>query len=207
MTHIRAIGLAVAATALLAACADPTPPVAPGAPFLALSDASAEQVPTQEDARQIAALAALLRSLGPGVDPEEAERAARISLLYPRQLRQEYGVTDPPVIHNIKVNSGLRPRGLCWHWAEDMEKRLRSENFRTLDVHRAIANAGNPLRLEHSTALLSAKGAPWNRSVVVDPWRFGGTLFWSKVVDDTRYRWHSQAEVHAMKRKRIEAGI
>ncbi|MDW4499825.1 hypothetical protein R5H30_17665 [Sulfitobacter sp. D35] len=206
LTDIGKAAVAVLCAAVLAGCAEQGPQVAPGTPSLAVAQASPSAVETSADEQEIATLAGLIRSLGPSVDAEEAARAARISLLYPRELRSRYGVTDPPIIHNIKVNSGQRPRGLCWHWAEDMEKRLKSENFRTLDIQRAIANAGNPLRLEHSTALITAKGDPWDAGVVVDPWRDGGDLYWSTVPQDTRYPWRAQREVLAEKRKRKAAG-
>jgi hypothetical protein len=106
---------------------------------------------------EIAALAAEIRALGPEVDPEEAMRAARISYERTRELAIQYEIVDPPLIHNTKVNMGLKPRGLCWHWAEDMESRLKEENFETLVLYRAIANADNPYRIDHSTAIIAAK--------------------------------------------------
>ncbi|WP_254439024.1 hypothetical protein [Ruegeria arenilitoris] len=137
----------------------------------------------------VARLAAQIQALGPEVDPEEAQRAARVTYAYTAQLAQEYQITDPPLIHNAKVNKGLRPRGLCWHWAEDIERRLKQENFRTLTLHRAIANADNPFRIDHSTAIISRRGDSMYEGVVLDPWRYGGVLFWSPLREDTRYEW------------------
>ena len=137
----------------------------------------------------VARLAAQIRALGPEVDPEEAQRAARIAYAYTAQLAQEYQITDPPLIHNAKVNKGLRPRGLCWHWAEDMERRLNQEKFHTLTLHRAIANADNPFRIDHSTAIISRRGTSMYDGVVLDPWRYGGILFWAPLRKDSRYEW------------------
>lgn len=137
----------------------------------------------------VARLATQIQALGPEVDPEEAQRAARIAYAYTAQLAQEYQITDPPLIHNAKVNKGLRPRGLCWHWAEDMERRLKQEEFRTLTLHRAIANADNPFRIDHSTAIISRRGDSMYDGVVLDPWRYGGVLYWSPLREDTRYDW------------------
>ncbi|WP_260065186.1 hypothetical protein [Ruegeria sp. B32] len=137
----------------------------------------------------VARLAAQIQALGPEVDPEEAQRAARVTYAYTAQLAQDYQITDSPLIHNAKVNKGLRPRGLCWHWAEDIERRLKQENFRTLTLHRAIANADNPFRIDHSTAIISRRGDSMYDGVVLDPWRYGGVLFWSPLREDTRYDW------------------
>lgn len=138
---------------------------------------------------EIAELEQGLLDLGPGIDPEEARRAARITYEYTYQLAQEYQITDPPLIHNMKVNAGLRPRGLCWQWAEDIEARLKQENFKTLVLFRAIANADSRILIDHSTAILSRRGDTMEQGVVIDPWRYGGVLFWSPLLEDTRYTW------------------
>lgn len=154
---------------------------------------------------EIGALAAEIVALGPDVDPEEARRAARISYSYSRELAIRYQIVDPPLIHNTKVNMGLKPRGLCWHWAEDMEARLKAENFRTLTLYRAIANADNPYRIDHSTAIIAAKGEGMYEGIVLDPWRTGGYLFWDQVTDDTRYNWVPREQVLDAKRRQLIA--
>lgn len=147
------------------------------------------------------ALARAILALSPTIDPQEAARAAAISYDYTAQLVVEYEITDPPLLHNFKVNRGIKPRGLCWHWAEDMERRLKAENFQTLDLHRAIANHDN-IRIDHSTAIVSAKGATMFEGMVIDPWRKGGVLTWMRVTEDDRYAWRPRAEVLAYYRAR-----
>tara|TARA_R110002049_G_scaffold23545_5_gene83461 strand:- start:16563 stop:17141 length:579 start_codon:yes stop_codon:yes gene_type:complete len=143
----------------------------------------------------IAGLSAAILRLSPSVDPAEANRAAQIAYRYTHELAIAYQITDPPLVHNAKVNSGKRARGLCWHWAEDMEQRLKAENFATLDLHRAIANGDNALLIDHSTAVISAAGAPMQAGIVLDPWRKGGVLFWSTVAQDRRYDWEERETV------------
>ena len=155
--------------------------------------------PTAE-AREVAALAQQIRDLGPEVDSAEASRAAQIAYEYTHQLSRQYEIIDSPLIHNAKVNAGLRERGLCWHWAEDIEARLKQENFRTLTLHRAIANHDKPLRIEHSTAIISRAGDDLYQGIILDPWRKGGVLFWSPVQEDHRYEWYPRENVLAYKR-------
>ena len=150
----------------------------------------------------IRTLQSQIMALGPEVDPEEAARAAEIAFSYTRELAIQYQITDPPLIHNTKVNMGLKPRGLCWHWAEDMERRLKAEGFQTLDMHRAIANADNAFRIEHSTAIVSRKGDAYLQGIVLDPWRLGGTLTFVPVLEDPDYRWDAQQDVLRRKRER-----
>ncbi len=167
--------------------------------------ACAAAPPSSDD--DVHRLAAQIQSLGPDVDPAEAQRAANIAYSYTAQLAREYEITDPPLIHNAKVNKGLRPRGLCWHWAEDIEKRLNQENFKTLTMHRAIANADNPFRIDHSTAIISRKGETMYQGVVLDPWRYGGVLYWATLPEDTRYDWVPRAVVLEKRRQQQVARL
>ncbi len=155
------------------------------------------------DQRDIYGLAQELQQLGPEVDPKEAERAARIAYDYALQLREEYQVTDSPLVHNAKVNNGFRDRGLCWHWAEDIERRLNQEQFRTLQMHRAISDPENPFRIDHSTAIISKRGDDMYDGVVLDGWRNGGALYWAPTREDTRYNWAPRIEVLRNKEQKL----
>ena len=151
----------------------------------------------------ISALSKSIEALGPSVDPLEARRAAEIAYAYTAQLAVEYEIEDSPLVHNTKVNMGVKPRGLCWHWAEDMENRLDAEGFETIAVERAIANAFNDWLIDHSTAIIVAKGDGFEDGIVIDPWRYGGHLFWDETLEDTRYNWVGREEVFAIKRAKM----
>ena len=178
--------IAALALVALAACGGPPPAATPD---------------------EVMRLAAAIASLGPEVDREEARRAAEISYAHTHRLALEYEITDPPIVHNTKVNLGIKPRGLCWHWARDMEKRLAQERFTTLDLHRAVANADNAFQLEHSTAIVSARGAAYDAGIILDPWRKGGRLTWLPVRDDNAYQWEPRNEVVARKLEREHGQI
>jgi len=179
---LRNLAQLAAMLLFLSACGTPTPN-----PEVTGSDA-------------VKRLEAGLMAMGPDIDPEEAARAAEIAYSYTRVLAEEYEIVDPPLVHNTKVNMGLKPRGLCWHWAEDMQKRFEAEDFQTLDVLRAIATA--PFRIDHSTVLLSPDGGDLSNAMVIDPWRFGGQLYWGMAPEDDRYAWRPQLEVLAEIRAR-----
>ncbi|WP_372835887.1 hypothetical protein [Puniceibacterium confluentis] len=157
-------------------------------------------VPDQPDAEKIAELSRAIAALRPGVDPREARRAARLAVEYPRQLAVAYEIEDSPLTHNSKVNAGLKPRGLCWHWSRDLGARLEQERFRTLDVRYAIANYKVAFRIEHSSVILTARGDPLEMGLVLDPWRYGGALYWGPVPEDTAYPWRPRDEVQAERR-------
>lgn len=144
----------------------------------------------------VLALAAALGALGPGVDPAEAGRVARVAYATSARLRVAYGIEDPPLVHNAKVNAGLKPRGLCYHWAEDMEAALREAvGFRTLAPLRGIANYDTPWRIEHSSVIVAARGAGLMDGIVIDPWRAGGALTWLPARDDAKYPWRPRLDV------------
>ena len=151
--------------------------------------------PSQGSHSEVVALAQALRGMSAQVDPAEAARAAELSYRYAFQLAQSYEITDPPLIHNAKVNKGIKARGLCYHWAADMQRLLTDAGFDTIEVQRAIANGDSLILIEHSTAVITAMGAPMHTGIVIDPWRQGGALFWSPVLQDTRYPWKTREEV------------
>ncbi len=155
-------------------------------------------VPTRDD---VSGLTQALLAMGPGVDPAEAERAARISYEAARELAIRWDVRDAPLIHNTKVNSGRKVAGLCYQYADAIEARLRQENFQTLDFHRGIANGTNIL-IDHSVVILSAPGQTMFQGIVIDGWRDAGRLFWKPTLEDKRYTWVSREDVFAARRAR-----
>ncbi|MDA7965989.1 hypothetical protein [Ruegeria sp.] len=135
-----------------------------------------------------------IQALGPDVDPNEARRAAEISYSYSQQLAQEWNVTDPAIIHNAKVINGFREHGLCNDWAQAMTRRLRQEDFRTLQLHWATSPP-TPFRIIHHSALISARGDGIEDGIILDPWRNSGRLHWAPTREDTRYNWRPRLEV------------
>lgn len=190
LTRRAALGLGALA---LAGCAAPRMESAPERAFA--------EVPGAPTAK-IAALERAVLALGPEVDPDEAAAVAWIAVRAPLVWAERWDAVDPPLIHNIQVNTGRKPRGLCKDWADDLESRLKREGLQSLSLHRAIANADN-LRIEHSTVIVSTRGAPMDRGLVLDPWRLGqGRLWFGPVASDPKYHWVPRAEVFAMKRAR-----
>ena len=74
---------------------------------LALVTLGACASPPPSDGVAVQRLATEIRSLGPDIDPEEANRAAQIAYAYTAQLAQEYQITDPPLMFCDEPTSGL----------------------------------------------------------------------------------------------------
>lgn len=142
---------------------------------------------TYEDKEKISALSKALVNLGVGVDEMEAKEVAFDSVIYPKYLAKKYGLVYPPQYHNVLVNRGERPRGLCYEWADDMTALMKQKNLKTLDIHRGTAFRHT--KDEHNTLIISAKGEELEDGIVLDPWRYSGKLFWAKVLDDKTHPW------------------
>lgn len=159
------------------------------------------ELPPDITKHRINELQLAILALGDGVDSGESRRAAKIAFDYSRQLAREYEITDSAIVHNLKVNLGLKQRGLCIDWTSDLLARLQQENFNSLDLHWAIANYETAFRLEHSTVVISARGASMQQGLILDPWRNSGDLYWAPALQDPGYFWKPGEEIHALKRQ------
>ena len=116
----------------------------------------------------------------------EAERLAVAAHTESQRLGREYRAVGLPQFHNFLVNTGLKRRGLCHHWARDLGQRLAALRLHTLVLRWGIARGGT-LR-EHNAVVVTARGQPFERGIVLDPWRHSGRLFSAEVSAD-KYPW------------------
>ena len=132
------------------------------------------------------ALAERLCGLSPSVDQREAALAAETACVYSLELARQYHAVRPAIWHNVLVNLGLKERGLCFQWADDLSAKLESLHLRTLTLRRGVARLET--RREHSSVVLTAPGQAFNYGIVLDAWRHSGRLYWSGVKED-KYPW------------------
>lgn len=133
-----------------------------------------------------------LTHLGHDIDYQEARMLAYEALLYPQILVERYGLVYPPTFHNFLINTGLKERGLCYQWSEDMITHLKGLKYQSFDLRWGVANKGE--FDEHNSVVVVAKGAPFRTGVLIDPWRNSGTLYWAKLGDDPEYKWVENLE-------------
>ena len=129
-----------------------------------------------------------IASLAPSVDPAEAQQVAEIAYTIGRDLRKEWKVVWPPGVMNFLVNTGRRKGGLCFQFAERLELRLTEQKWKTLEFH--WAESFERTSGEHNVIVVTAKGQPFSRGIILDNWRYGGRLVWGFAVDDPHYQWH-----------------
>jgi hypothetical protein len=145
-------------------------------------------LPSPQTRNDAARLASAIASLSPHILPQEAELAASTAVAESRRLAQRYRTGSSPRLHNILVNTGLRERGLCWHYADDLRHALQSLRLRSLDVHEVVSREGSWLH-EHNALVLTARGRDWSSGLLLDPWRSPGSLVWLPVREDTDHDW------------------
>jgi hypothetical protein len=128
-----------------------------------------------------------LAGLNRQVNTLEARQVAETAITYSSDLAQEYALVRPAILHNIFVRMGLKDRGLCYHWTEDLIKRLQSLDLKTYQFHWAVAYRGSELR-EHNSVVITARGDAFEKGMVLDPWRNSGDLYWALIKTD-KYPW------------------
>jgi hypothetical protein len=121
-------------------------------------------------------------ALSPRVRPDEAALVAASVYNAAGQLRRDYGVVWPPLFNNLLVHSGIRKRGLCFQWAEDLLVMLDALKLTSLELHWGEGYAGT--WQESNCVVVTAKGQPFNTGIILDCWRHSGHLYWTAVAAD-----------------------
>ncbi len=93
-------------------------------------------------------------------------------------LASEYNMQSPALFHNMLVNTGVKKRGLCCHWAEDLHLKLRKLNADSLKFDWLVSRIGSRLR-EHNAVVIYAADSNWSEGIVYDPWRKAGKPHWA----------------------------
>ena len=136
---------------------------------------------------RVKALEDNLTALNHHYDNGEARQIAVTALRASVFLSEEYRLVRPPILHNLLVQIGLRDRGLCYHWTEDLMYLLGTIELKNYQLRWGVAYRGSDWR-EHNTVVITADGQSFENGLVLDPWRYSGELYWVVVKDD-RYPW------------------
>jgi len=128
-----------------------------------------------------------LIGLSTTIDKTEARILAETAVREAAVLAEEYQLVRPAVSHNLLVVFGVKDRGLCYHWTEDLMKRLEALDLKSVQLHWAVAYRGSELR-EHNCVVITGSGQPFLQGIVLDPWRNSGNLYWVRVTEDS-YPW------------------
>lgn len=132
-------------------------------------------------------LSQALQQLSPQVSVSEADRLATTAIEESAKLSLDFKPLCLPWMNNGLVNTGLRKRGLCYQWRDDLFPHLFLLRLKTLDLH--LTSSRRATLLEHNGIIVTAKGQRFEDGLVLDPWRKGGRLWWGRVAADRSHPW------------------
>ena len=142
---------------------------------------SSFQVP-RSDLANAETLANQFAGLSPRVDRTEAKLLADCAFGTVSQLRRQYRMFGTPIFNNFLIYHGLKKRGYCYQWSEDLLVALDALKLKSLELHWGEANPGN--WRENNCLVVTAQGQPFNHGIVLDCWKHFGHLRWNPVLSD-----------------------
>jgi hypothetical protein len=137
---------------------------------------------SKNDAANAVKLADQLASLSPRVNRDEANLLADCAFVTVSKLRREYRMFGTPIFNNFLIYHGLRKRGYCYQWSGDLLLALDKLNFKSLDLRWGEYDP-NTWR-ENNCIVVTAKGQPFNRGIMLECWRHLGHLYFGPVASD-----------------------
>jgi len=160
--------------------------------LLVLTGCSVKEPTPKESLYKVESLTQMLLNSSSNIDKREAEDLAKSSVYYAQTLARNYKVIAPPLWQNTLVNLGLKKRGLCYEWANDLWVYLKAKNYKSLTLHYVGADIDS--YFEHNAISVSAKGLGVKESIVLDAWRNSGNLYFIEIDKDEKYSWKERLD-------------
>ena len=133
----------------------------------------------KSDSANAKKLADELASLSPRVNRDEAKLLADCAFVTVSKLRREYRMFGTPIFNNFLIYHGLRKRGYCYQWSEDLLIALDALRLKSLELHWGEYDP-NTWR-ENNCIVVTAKGQPFKRGIMLECWRHLGHLYFGPV--------------------------
>jgi len=154
---------------------------------------------SKNDSARAEALADQLAALSSRVNREEARLLAQCAYATVSKLRRQYRMFGTPIFNNFLIYHGIRKRGYCFQWSEDLLIALDALQLTSLELHWGEANPGN--WRENNCIVVTAKGQPFNRGIMLECWRHLGHLYCGPVVADEDPYVENSAYAHFVRAK------
>jgi len=133
----------------------------------------------RSDSAKAEALANQLAALSPRVDRNEAKLLADCAYATVSQLRRQYRMFGTPIFNNFLIYHGLKKRGYCYQWSEDLMIALDALRLSSLELRWGESNPGN--WRENNCLVVTGKGQPFRSGIMLDCWRHLGQLYFGPV--------------------------
>ena len=140
-------------------------------------------------------LADELASLSSRVNREEARLLSECAYATVSKLRREYRMFGTPIFNNFLIYHGIRKRGYCYQWSEDLLIAIDALRLKSLELHWGEYDPGT--WRENNCIVVTAKGQPFKRGIMLECWRHLGHLYFGPVASD----WETYVENSAYARR------
>ena len=130
----------------------------------------------------------LLQSI-PSIDHHEAKILSDEAIRFSRKLASDYHISTPPLMHNFLINIGLKDRGLCYQWSDDLYLHLQKFHFRTMQLKPVGAYIGSYWREHNALVVLPQHSSDLSAGILLDAWRHAGKLYFIPILKDPAYHW------------------
>jgi hypothetical protein len=137
----------------------------------------------RSDSAKADELANQLAALSPRVDRTEAKLLADCAYATVSELRRQYRMFGTPIFNNFLIYHGLKKRGYCYQWSEDLLVALAALKLTSLELRWGESNPGN--WRENNCIVVTTKGQPFRSGITLDCWRHLGHLYFRPAVADT----------------------
>ena len=158
-----------------------------------LTGCSVKVLTPQKRTENIQHLSQMLLNTSNLIDKGEALDLAKSSVEYAEILAKKYELVSPPLLQNTLVNIGIKERGLCYEWSNDLLAYLLDKEYRSFQFHHVGSNIGS--YFEHNALAVSAKGLGVEQSIVLDAWRDSGKLYFIEINRDKKYDWKKRSDL------------
>lgn len=127
------------------------------------------------------------------VSKDEAHVMAKDIREFSQTLKERYDLIPYPNFNNFLINIGVKERGLCWQLAFDLLEHLKAKKY-NVDYYIAGANIGEYFK-EHNVVVLTCRGCEFKNGILLDIWRNGGDLYYSRLNDDKEFKWKQRGGI------------
>jgi hypothetical protein len=136
-----------------------------------------------------------LTALSSRVNRDEAKLLADCAFATVTKLRREYRMFGTPIFNNFLIYHGLRKRGYCYQWSEDLLIGIDALRLKSLELHWGEHDPGT--WRENNCIVVTAKGQPFKQGIMLECWRHLGHLYFGPVASD----WETYVENSAYARR------
>jgi len=128
-----------------------------------------------------------ITSLSNTISKDEALDIALFSTSYTKQLANSYDLVGTPKFQNFLINIGLKKKGYCYNYADDLAKALHQRGYQTVSIYRAAHKIHT--YFEHNCVVITPKERN-DIGVILDGWRNAGKLYFDYMSRDRKnYNW------------------